>query len=86
MDPVIRAADGDESFAQIMQGGLRCATDLSDMPLGHHEPRRSPIRQAREGMSARPIAAETPLRLFVDLDLRDQAARRRLPTGEIDAG
>jgi hypothetical protein len=37
-------------------------------------------------MDALVIAAEAPLRLLGHLDLGDQAARCRIPPGELDAG
>jgi hypothetical protein len=37
-------------------------------------------------MDALVIAAEAPFRLFGHLDLGDQATRRRIPPGELDAG
>jgi hypothetical protein len=37
-------------------------------------------------MNALVVAAESPLRLFSHLDLGDQAAHRRIPSGKVDAG
>ena len=65
--------------------------------LGHHDPDRSPILvdhlavadlvlHPAEGMDAAGVAADAPLRLLGHLDLGDQAARRRIPPGELDAG
>src|SRR5213593_2406648 len=37
-------------------------------------------------MAAYGVVADAPFRLLVHLDLSDQAARRRIPPGELDAG
>ena len=65
--------------------------------FGHHDPYRPPIHvdhlavadlvlQPAEGMDAEGVAADAPFRLLGHLDLGDQAARRRIPPGELDAG
>ena len=94
MDPVIGPVDGDERLAEIAQGGFARG---SDVRFGHHDPYRPPILvdhlavadlvlHPAEGMDAEGVAADAPFRLLGHLDLGDQAARRRIPPGELDAG
>ena len=94
MDPVVGPVDGDERLAEIAQGGFARG---SDVLLGHHDPYRPPIRvdhlavadlvlHPAEGMDAEGVVADAQFRLLGHLDLGDQAARRRIPPGELDAG
>ena len=88
MDPVVGPVDGDERLAEIAQGGF---ARRSDVLFGHHDPHRvdhlpSDLVHPAEGMDAEGVAADAPLRLLGHLDLGDQAARRRIPAGELDAG
>ena len=93
VDPVVGPVDGDEARAEIAQGGLARA----DLGLGQHDPDRSPllvdhlavadlVLDLAEGMRARGSAADAQIGLLGHLDLGDQAARRRIPPGELDAG
>ena len=65
--------------------------------FGHHDPYRPAIRvdhlavadlvlHPAEGMHAEGVLADAPFRLLGQLDLGDQAARRRIPPRELDAG
>jgi hypothetical protein len=94
VDPVIGPVDGDERLAEIAQGGFGRG---SDVLFGHHDPHRAPVHvdhlaaadlvlQPTEGMDAEGVAADAPFRLLGHLGLGDQAARRRIPPGELDAG
>ena len=94
MDPVIRPVHRDKRLAEIAQGGL---TGLSGVLLGHHDPHRAPVQvdhlavadlvlHPTEGVDTEGVAAGAPLRLLGELDLGDQAARRRIPPGELDPG
>ena len=93
VDPVVGPVDGDETLAEIAQRGLARA----DLGLGQHDPDRSPflvdhlavldlVLDLAQGMRARGRAADAQLRLLGHLDLGEQAARRRIPAGELDAG
>jgi hypothetical protein len=44
------------------------------------------VLRLAEGMDAKGIAVDAQLRRLDHLDLGDQAARRRIPSGEFDAG
>ncbi len=94
MDPVVGPVDGDEALAEIAQGGFARG---SDVRFGHHDPHRPPILvdhlavadlvlHLAQGMDARGSAADAQFRLLGHLDLGEQAARRRIPAGELDAG
>jgi hypothetical protein len=93
VDPVVGPAYGDERLAEIAQGGFGRG---SDVLFGHHDPYRAPILvdhlsvadfvlHPAEGMDAKGIAVDAQFRLLGHLDLGDQAARRRIPPGELDA-
>src|SRR5260221_12245092 len=83
VQPVIRSVYADERLAEIMQRRL---AGLSEVLFGHHDPHRSPVLWPGQGMEASTLAADAPLRLLVDLDLGGQAAGRRVPPREPDAG
>ena len=94
VDPVIGPVDGDERLAEIAQGGFARG---SDVLFGHHDPYRPAIRvddlavadlvlHPAEAMDAEGVVADAPFRLLGQLDLGDQAARRRIPPRELDAG
>jgi hypothetical protein len=64
--------------------------------FGHRDPHRAPVRvdhlavadlvlQPTEGVHAEGVAAAARFRFLGHLDLRDQAARRRIPARELDA-
>ena len=93
MDPVVGPVDGDQGLAELAQRGLARA----DLGLGQHDPDRSPLAvdhlavldlvlDLAQGMRARGSAADAQFRLLGHLDLGDQAARCRIPPGELDAG
>ena len=93
MDPVVGPVDGDESLAKIVEGGFG---RRSDALLGQHDSHQAPllvddlavldlVLDLAQGMRARGSAADAQLRLLGHLDLGDQAARRRVPPGEVDA-
>src|SRR5580765_6651877 len=93
VDPVVGPVDGDEALAEIAQGGFARS---SDVRFGHHDSYRSAflvndfavadlVLHLALGMDARGIAAHAQFRLVDHLDLGEQAARRRIPTGEVDA-
>jgi hypothetical protein len=94
VNPIIGPIDGDERFAEIVQGGL---APVSNAPFGHHDTNRPLILvdhltiadlvlQPAEAMGADGIVADTKFWLVGHFDFRDQAADGRLPTREIDAG
>ncbi len=94
VDPVIGPVDGDERLAEVLQCGFARGFDA---PLGHHDPYRPAIRvdhlavadlvvRPAEGMRAEGVVADAQFRLLGHLDLGDQAAGRRVPAGELDAG
>ena len=69
----------------------------ADLRLGQHDPDRPPwlvdhlavldlVLDLAQGMRARGRAANAQFRLLGHLDLGEQAARRRIPAGELDAG
>ena len=75
----------------------RVGSLVADLLLGQHDPNRSSllvddlavadlVLHLAEGMDAAGVAADAQLRLLGHLDLGDQAARRRVPPGEVDAG
>ena len=94
MDAVVGPAGGDEGFAQIAQGRF---TAVPNLRFGHHDPCRAPVQvdhlavadliiHLAEGMDAKGSAVDPEFRRPGHLDLGDQAARRRVPAGELDAG
>src|SRR5205823_5334510 len=94
VDPVVGTPYGDERLAQLAHSGV---TGGVEVLFGHHDPYRPPIHvdhlavadlvlQPAEGMDAEGVAADAQFRLLGHLDLGDQAAGRRIPPGELDAG
>jgi hypothetical protein len=94
VDPVIGPAYGDERLAEIAQGGFARG---SDALFSHHDPYRALISiddlavadlvlHPPECMDAKGSAVDAQFRLLGHLDLGDQAADRRVPPGELDAG
>ena len=83
MDPVIGAVDGDERLADIAQCGFAVEPQLR---LGQHDPGRPAILHLADPMDAARILVKPPFRLLGRLDFGDQPARRRIPSGEFDAG
>ncbi len=90
---VVGPVDGDEALAEVPQGGLARA----DLGLGQHDPDLAPflvdhlavpdlVLDLAQGMRARGSAADAQFRLLRHLDLGEQAARGRIPAGEVDAG
>src|SRR5207253_3534215 len=82
VNPVVGTPDGDERLAQIAQGGL---TGVSDVPFGHQDPHQ-PTLQLAERVATDGVVVDAPWRLLGQVDLGDQGARGRLPSGELDAG
>jgi hypothetical protein len=93
MDPVVRPACGDESLAEIAQGGFGRG---ADMLFGYHDSHRSPIRVddlavddlvllPAEGMDTKGTAVDAPFGCLGHLDLSDQVAGRRIRSRERDA-
>ena len=79
---------------EITQRGLARG---SDVLFGHHDPHRPRVRvdhlavadlvlHSAEAVDALLIAADAQLRLLGHLDLGDQVASGRVPSGELDAG
>ena len=94
MDPVVGPVDGDESLAEIIEGGFGRRADVF---LGQHHAHRPSrlvdnlavadlVLDLAQGMGPAGVAADAQLRLLGHLDLGDQAARRRVPPGKVDAG
>ncbi len=94
VDPVVGPVDGDEPLAEVTEGGFARGADVL---LGQHDPHRPallvdhlPVADLvfhfAQGMHAGGVVADAQLRLLGHLDLGDQAARRRIPPGELDAG
>ena len=94
MDPEIGPVYGDEPLAEIVQGGFGGGADVR---LGQHDPHRPSLLvdhlavadlvvHLAQGMLAGVIAADAQGRFLGHLDLGDQGARGRVPTGELDAG
>ena len=83
VDPVIGAVNGDERLADIAQGGFAVEPQLR---LGQHDPGRPAILHLADPMDAARIPVKPPFRLLGRLDFGDQPARRRIPSGEFDAG
>ncbi len=93
--PVIGSVDGDERLAEIGQGGLAGGSDL---PLGHQNPHRSPIRvdhlavanfvfHPAQGMNAEGVTVDAPFRRRLgQFGLGDQVAGCRIRSRERDAG
>src|SRR2546430_8821141 len=92
MDSVVRHVDGDESLAEIAQRGLA----RSDLRFGEHDTTRPALRvdhlavldlvlHLAQSVHAGGSATDSQLGLLGHLDLGEQGARRRIPTGEIDA-
>ena len=92
--PVIGSVDGDKRLAEIGQGGLAGGSDL---PLGHQNPHRSPIRvdhlavanlvfHPAQGMNAEGVTVDAPFRRRLgQLGLGDQVAGCRIRARERDA-
>jgi hypothetical protein len=84
MDSVIASVYGDERLAEIAQGGFG---RVSDVLFGHQDADPPPILRFAEGMDAEGVAADAPFRrLPRHLDLGDQVAGCRIPSGEFDGG
>ena len=94
VDPVVGPVHADERLAEIAQGGLVRGCDVR---FGDHDAYRPLILEDHlavsdlifhptEGMSAAGVVADAQFRLLGHLDLGDQGAGRRVPTGELDAG
>ncbi len=69
-------------WLEIAQGGFGRG---SEVPFGQHDP-NPPSIQFPEGMHSDGVAADAPFRLLGHLDLGDQAAGCRIPSGKLDAG
>src|SRR5687767_2726440 len=94
VDPVVGPVYGDERFAEIAQDGFACG---SRVLFSHHDARRAPVRvnhlavadlvlHPAEAMDSQGITTDdAPFRFSGYLELRDQPARRRIPSGELDA-
>ena len=94
VNPVIGAVDGDHRLAEVAQRGFAGGPEL---PFGHHDTHRSAIGvnnlavadlvfHPADAMEADGVVADAPFRLFCELDLGDQVAHGRIPSGECDAG
>lgn len=94
VDSVIGPARGDESFAEVTQGGFARGPDVI---FRHHDPYWPAIQvdhfavadlilPPAEGIDSNSAAVDAQFRLLGHLDLGNQAARRRIPTGKADAG
>jgi hypothetical protein len=83
VDPVVGPVDGDERIADIAQSGVAIE---SQPRFGQHDPGRSATLHLADRVGARGVLVNPPLRLLAHLDFGDQPARRRIPSGEIDAG
>jgi hypothetical protein len=83
VDAVVGPVDGDERLAEITQGGF---AGSSDVLFAHQDPHRPIFFHPREDLGATSVAACAPFGLLGQLDLGDQAAGRRIPPGELDAG
>ena len=83
MDPVIGPVDGDERLADIAQRGF--AVEPQRL-LGQHDSGRRAILHLADPVAAARILVKPPFRLLGRLGFGDQPARRRIPSGERDAG
>jgi hypothetical protein len=83
MDPVVGPVDGDERIADITQSGVAIESQLR---FGQHDPGRSATLHLADRVGAHGVLVNPPLRLLAHLDFGDQPTRRRIPSGEIDAG
>src|SRR5437762_13677837 len=83
MDPVVGTPDGDERLTQIAQGGL---TRVFNVPFSYQHAHEPWLLQLAEGVATKGVVVDAPFRLLGQLNLGDQGARRRLPSGELDAG
>ena len=87
VDAVIGAVDGDERLAEIAQGGLAGAARRAAASVTERPAPGPSVRPADEAMDGPTSSRRSPqLRLLGQLDLGDQAAGRRIPPGELDAG
>ena len=76
---VVRAVDGDECLAEILQGGL---SGVFEVLFGQRDPYEPGVRRPADATTL----AQAELRLLGHLDLGDQPAPRRIPPRELDAG
>src|SRR5262249_20147464 len=83
VDPVVCSVYGDQRRADIPQGGFIFGSYL---PLGQPDARSLRILQLADRMGTHGVVTEAPLRLRRRLDLGDQPARRRIPSGKLDSG
>ena len=94
VDPVVGPVHGDESLAEVAQGGF---ARRSGVRFGHHDLHRPLVREDHltvadlvlhpaDGVGADLVPADAQFRLPGHLDLGDQAAGGRIPPGELDAG
>ena len=82
VDAVIGAVDGDERRADIGQCGF---ADRADVAFRQHDAHRVAVLQRTDGMDPERILVKAQLRFLGHLDLGDQPAHRRVPTGKVDA-
>src|SRR5205823_14330444 len=94
VDAIVGPVHDLERLAEIAQRGFARGPGV---PFGHHDPYGAHILedhlavahlvlQPAEGMGAERVVADAQFRHRGHLDLGDQAAGRRTPTGEVDAG
>ena len=69
-----------------LEVGQRGIAGGPDVLLGDQDPNRPTALHPRDAVGATGVAAQAPLRLLGHLDLGDDAARRRIPPGELDTG
>ncbi|CAH0127363.1 hypothetical protein SRABI26_00124 [Arthrobacter sp. Bi26] len=81
--PEIRVIDLGQRLAEVSQGGLGSRSKLL---LGHHHPRGSSVLHQVQPVDPHLVDADACRRLLCHLHFGDQAAPRRIPAGELDAG
>ena len=83
MDPIVGAPYGDERFAQLGQGHV---ARLIHALFCHQDAHGPTFGRFAEGVTAEGVVVKAPWRLLGQLDLGEQEAHGRLPSGELDPG
>ncbi|CAH0279509.1 hypothetical protein SRABI83_03881 [Arthrobacter sp. Bi83] len=83
VDTEVGVIDLGQRLAEVSQGGLGRRSKLL---LGHDHPRGPPVLHQVQPVDPHLVDADARRRLLGHLHFGDQAAPRRIPAGELDAG
>src|SRR5262249_19737148 len=83
VDAEVCPVNGDQRFAHIAQRRFAWG---SDALFDQHDPCSPLTVQLADGVGPNGVGAESPFRLVGALDLGNQPAHRRIPSGKLDPG